>query len=155
MNQPHPPPSPPPQPWPWPDGEPALPAGALRAGWTWGRIIGSQEWLTVRGSAYVAPPLHPRPGDAGPGPDGAYCGPRLPGDWTRPVLAYVAEMEHTGMTGPRAVAYRILARICCDMHNRNCEPPSELCCWECTEAGHNGPGPHPDGTACVLAGQPT
>lgn len=25
---------------------------------------------------------------------------------------------------------------CCDLHNRNCEPPSELCCGECTEAHH-------------------
>lgn len=22
---------------------------------------------------------------------------------------------------------------CCDLHNNNCEPPSELCCWECPE----------------------
>ena len=27
---------------------------------------------------------------------------------------------------------------CCDMHNRNCEPPSELCCEACTEARHAG-----------------
>lgn len=27
---------------------------------------------------------------------------------------------------------------CCDMHNRNCEPPSELCCHECTEVDHPG-----------------
>lgn len=27
---------------------------------------------------------------------------------------------------------------CCDLHGRNCEPPSELCCWECTEARHGG-----------------
>lgn len=27
---------------------------------------------------------------------------------------------------------------CCDMHNRNCEPPSELCCENCTEARHAG-----------------
>ena len=25
---------------------------------------------------------------------------------------------------------------CCDLHGRNCEPPSELCCWQCTEAQH-------------------
>jgi hypothetical protein len=42
--------------------------------------------------------------------------------------------------------------VCCDMHNRNCEPPSELCCWRCTEAAHdNFPVPHADGSACVLA----
>lgn len=27
---------------------------------------------------------------------------------------------------------------CCDMHNRNCEPPGDLCCGECTEARHAG-----------------
>ena len=25
---------------------------------------------------------------------------------------------------------------CCDLHGRNCEPPSELCCFLCTEADH-------------------
>lgn len=25
---------------------------------------------------------------------------------------------------------------CCDLHGRNCEPPSELCCEGCTEAAH-------------------
>ena len=45
---------------------------------------------------------------------------------------------------------------CCDMHGRNCEPPSELCCEECTEARHAGwTDPkgvqrfgHPAGEAC-------
>lgn len=27
---------------------------------------------------------------------------------------------------------------CCDLHGRNCEPPSELCCEHCTEARHAG-----------------
>jgi hypothetical protein len=36
---------------------------------------------------------------------------------------------------------------CCDMHNVHCEPPSELCCYGCTEAGHPE---HPRGVACVL-----
>lgn len=35
---------------------------------------------------------------------------------------------------------------CCDLHNRNCEPPSELCCWTCTEAAHPD---HRDGSACI------
>ena len=40
---------------------------------------------------------------------------------------------------------------CGDMHNTHCEPPSELCCWHCTEAGHDSfPVPHADGSACVL-----
>jgi cell division septum initiation protein DivIVA len=34
---------------------------------------------------------------------------------------------------------------CCDLHGRNCEPPSELCCWSCTEAGHPE---HRDGSTC-------
>jgi hypothetical protein len=45
---------------------------------------------------------------------------------------------------------------CCDMHNRNCEPPSELCCENCTEARHAGwtdergslRHGHPRGEAC-------
>lgn len=38
------------------------------------------------------------------------------------------------------------ARRCCDLHNRNCEPPCELCCEECTEAAHPG---HRDGSECI------
>lgn len=34
---------------------------------------------------------------------------------------------------------------CCDLHGRNCEPPSELCCRECTEAAHPT---HTDGSTC-------
>ena len=31
----------------------------------------------------------------------------------------------------------LLAKLpCCDLHGRNCEPPSELCCENCTEADH-------------------
>ena len=30
------------------------------------------------------------------------------------------------------------ARTCCGLHGRNCEPPSELCCHDCTEARHAG-----------------
>jgi hypothetical protein len=47
--------------------------------------------------------------------------------------------------------------LCCGMHNRNCEPPSELCCWDCTEARHGGwTDPrgvqrygHPAGEICI------
>jgi len=43
--------------------------------------------------------------------------------------------------------------VCCDLHGRNCEPPSELCCEQCTESHHNGmttlAAPyHSDGTLC-------
>ena len=36
---------------------------------------------------------------------------------------------------------------CCDLHNRNCEPPSELCCFDCTEAVH--PDHWRDGSDCI------
>ncbi len=36
--------------------------------------------------------------------------------------------------------------LCCDLHNRHCEPPSELCCWQCTEAGHPE---HAEGSTCI------
>lgn len=40
---------------------------------------------------------------------------------------------------------------CCDLHNRNCEFPEELCCRWCTEAAHNTyPTRHNDGSRCVL-----
>ena len=35
-------------------------------------------------------------------------------------------------------ALGIPKRPCCDLHGRNCEPPSELCCENCTEADHPG-----------------
>jgi hypothetical protein len=39
-----------------------------------------------------------------------------------------------------------LARpACCDLHGRNCEPPSELCCSSCTEVAHPL---HRDGSTC-------
>lgn len=43
---------------------------------------------------------------------------------------------------------------CCDMHNRNCEGPGDLCCWSCTEDDHPW---HRDGSVCVLvtAEEPT
>jgi hypothetical protein len=42
---------------------------------------------------------------------------------------------------------------CCDSHGRNCEPPSELCCYSCPEAGHRMGdslrGVHTDGSLCA------
>lgn len=38
---------------------------------------------------------------------------------------------------------------CCEFHNRNCEPPSELCCERCTEAAHGFLGRHADGSHCI------
>lgn len=39
-----------------------------------------------------------------------------------------------------------MGAVCCDLHNRNCEPPSELCCWDCTEAAHPL---HSDASECI------
>jgi tRNA(Ile2) C34 agmatinyltransferase TiaS len=36
---------------------------------------------------------------------------------------------------------------CCQFHNHNCEPPSELCCLQCPETAHPD---HADGSTCVL-----
>lgn len=36
---------------------------------------------------------------------------------------------------------------CCDMHNKHCEPPADLCCPWCAEARHPD---HPPDTVCVL-----
>ena len=49
------------------------------------------------------------------------------------------------------LARAIRARLCCDMHNQHCEPPSELCCRRCPEAGHPE---HQDGAVCVLPSPP-
>lgn len=37
---------------------------------------------------------------------------------------------------------------CCDLHGRNCESPSELCCAACTETSHFMIPSHGDGTVC-------
>lgn len=47
-----------------------------------------------------------------------------------------------------------LAQPCCQYHSRVCEPPSELCCGRCSEAGHPA---HDDGSTCCapdLSGWP-
>jgi hypothetical protein len=33
---------------------------------------------------------------------------------------------------------RLTGNMCCDLHGRNCEPPGDLCCEDCTEARHAG-----------------
>ena len=38
--------------------------------------------------------------------------------------------------------------LCCSMHNEHCEPPSELCCGDCSEVEHPA---HLDERPCVLA----
>lgn len=59
---------------------------------------------------------------------------------------------------PPARARRRPARFasaCCDLHGPHCEPPSELCCHDCTEVTHDTfPIRHADGSACALTGQP-
>jgi hypothetical protein len=44
--------------------------------------------------------------------------------------------------GPEAIE-----AACCDLHGRNCEPPSELCCEGCSEAAHPR---HAPGVPCVM-----
>lgn len=39
-----------------------------------------------------------------------------------------------------------LSPRCCDMHNRHCEAPSELCCAACSEVEH----PEHRHSECVL-----
>jgi hypothetical protein len=55
-----------------------------------------------------------------------------------------------GMHAARNIHIRSHDKLpCCDMHNRNCEPPYELCCERCTEAAHGLLGVHSDGSACI------
>lgn len=67
-------------------------------------------------------------------------------------LALFVEIEQRGddlMGVADAVAEPLPDDVCCDLHNRNCEPPSELCCWRCTESQHPW---HADGSECALTG---
>jgi hypothetical protein len=58
-----------------------------------------------------------------------------------------------GITGEEDQKRDEKAPICCDMHGRNCEPPSELCCRDCSEAAHDTfPIRHADGSACSAPG---
>lgn len=40
----------------------------------------------------------------------------------------------------------VMRGLCCAMHNRHCEPPSELCCRDCSEVLHPV---HLHGARCV------
>ncbi len=51
-----------------------------------------------------------------------------------------------GCPGPEAAI-----ADCCDLHGPACEPPSELCCANCTEAAHPD---HAPGVSCVLKPDP-
>ncbi|MEV1013863.1 hypothetical protein AB0I89_24220 [Micromonospora sp. NPDC049801] len=59
--------------------------------------------------------------------------------------------EYADLTPARSRANRALlgewVEPCCDLHNVHCEPPSELCCYQCAEAAHPE---HPRGVRCVL-----
>ena len=41
---------------------------------------------------------------------------------------------------------RLTGAMCSDLHGRNCEPPSELCCENCTEWDHPR---HEPGMVCA------
>ncbi len=60
--------------------------------------------------------------------------------------------ENAALAPARARANRALLGPCCDLHNKNCEPPSELCCNGCTEASHPH---HRRGERCVLDSNPS
>lgn len=63
----------------------------------------------------------------------------------------VAMRARTTTDRARQIVARANGGPCCDMHNIHCEPPSELCCWRCTEASHDTfPIRHADGSRCVL-----
>jgi hypothetical protein len=75
------------------------------------------------------------------------------------VPALIAEIQRLQAEIKEAVAWaeigrrdreQLRARLgaqapCCDIHGRNCEPPSELCCRFCTEAAHPE---HLDSSTC-------
>ena len=50
-----------------------------------------------------------------------------------------------GALGRALASFGPAAAVCCDLHGPKCEPPSELCCEECTERSHPR---HSDGSAC-------
>jgi hypothetical protein len=55
---------------------------------------------------------------------------------------------------PEALTDLLITSTCCDSHNQNCEPPSELCCNGCTEAAHDTfPIRHADGSCCAMEGR--
>ncbi|MCK9898137.1 hypothetical protein [Frankia sp. AgB32] len=101
-------------------------------------------------SADRTPPPAEQPA-AGPGM------PPFPGlDSDNPLVRAVAEEDWYGdpAASPgfhgrlNTTGDRIRTRAaCCDLHNQHCEPPSELCCHDCTEARHPQ---HPEGATCVL-----
>lgn len=49
------------------------------------------------------------------------------------------------LTDEDVAGWQIYGPACCDLHGRNCEPPSELCCLYCTESAHPD---HRDGAQC-------
>jgi hypothetical protein len=61
--------------------------------------------------------------------------PLLPDPWT----IYLLGLRH-------GVQYALTHDRCCDFHSRTCEPPSELCCAECSECAHPA---HADGSVCI------
>ena len=57
-----------------------------------------------------------------------------------PDVSLIAAVARTIATHMAALAddlRRLQDAPCCDMHGRNCEPPGDLCCGDCTEARHS------------------
>jgi hypothetical protein len=63
--------------------------------------------------------------------------------WTPGVVVKVTLASGAVVTSPW-----VERLTCCDLHGRNCEPPSELCCEYCGEAYHPKHAIQP----CVLDG---
>lgn len=62
------------------------------------------------------------------------------GYWQNPARRHMADYLET-------IARPLPGSPCCDSHNTNCEPPSELCCAHCGEVRHPE---HQPGVVCVL-----
>lgn len=71
------------------------------------------------------------------------------GEQARQALDLLAEDvgEPLSRRSPDVPVESAPAAMCCELHNTNCEPPSELCCGFCTEVRHPEHGP---GVVCVL-----
>lgn len=67
---------------------------------------------------------------------------RIWAGWTPGYELHVFLADGTRVIGPWRERL-----VCCDLHNVNCEPPSELCCEYCSEAFHPKHAIMP----CVLA----
>jgi hypothetical protein len=83
----------------------------MRSGWAYGEFIGSEDWLTILGSAHKAPVLYPERDLAERALDesGLRNAARM-----HLVVAHVTEVPHGGVSG-RGYAYRVTAGVLLDV----------------------------------------